>query len=171
VTTDVTGQATVDVTARVPGPDTIQVAALGATATASLLISAANFVLTAPAPAAQVPLNTPQAVTMHWDQAGVNQVGQTINFFATRGNFAATPTCPAGVNPTISATTDANGNATVNVCSNNAGPAVISAAANVSPGPSSQVSIEFVATTPASLVLQASLTTLSVNAPGSSTHQ
>ena len=171
VTTDVTGQASVDVTARVPGTDTIQVTALGAMTTASLLISAANFILTAPAPAAQVPLNTPQAVTVHWDETGVNQAGQTINFFATRGNFAATPTCPAGTTPTISTTTDANGNATVNVCSNNAGPAVISAAANVSPGPSSQVSIEFIATTAASLVLQASLTTLSVNAPGSSTHQ
>jgi len=99
VTTDVTGQASVDVTARVPGTDTIQVTALGAMTTASLLISAANFILTAPAPAAQVPLNTPQAVTVHWDETGVNQAGQTINFFATRGNFAATPTCPAGRPP------------------------------------------------------------------------
>jgi len=77
VTTDTTGQATVNVTTRVPGNDTIRVSALGATATATLTISAANFVFTTPASAAQVPLNTPQAITVHWDQASVNQVGQS----------------------------------------------------------------------------------------------
>jgi hypothetical protein len=171
VKTDVTGQANVDVTARVPGDDTIQVSALGATVTATLTVSAANFVITIPAPAAQVSLNTPQAVTIHWDQAGVNQIGQTINFFATRGSFTTTLACPPVAVPTISVQTDTQGNATVNICADNAGPAVISAAANMSSGPSSQVSIEFIATTVASLVLQAASTTLGVNAPGNSTQQ
>ena len=87
VTTDFTGQTTVDVTGLVPGTDTIQVSGLGATATTTLLISAANFLLTAPAPATQVPLNTPQAVTVHWDEAGVPQVGQLINFLRREGTL------------------------------------------------------------------------------------
>ena len=101
----------------------------------------------------------------------MNQIGQTINFFATRGSFTTTLTCPTVAVPTISVQTDTQGNATVNICADNAGPAVISAAANMSSGPSSQVTIEFIATTVASLILQAASTTLGVNAPGNSTQQ
>ena len=164
VMTDVSGQATVDVTASFSGTDIIQVTASGvAPTTTTLLISADNFVIRLPAPDAQVPLNAPQAVTMHWDQAGVNQVGQTINFFATRGNFTTTLTCPTTTVAIISAITNASGDATVNICSDNAGPSVISAAANVSSGPSSQVEIEFVATIPALLILHATVTSLAPN--------
>jgi len=178
VTTDFTGQTTVDVTGLIPGNDTLQVSGLGTTATTILLVSAANFLLTAPAPATQVPLNTPQPVAVHWDQAGVPQVGQLINFFATRGNFLATPTAPCPPSPvqtqtpTISVLTDTQGNATVGICADNSGPAILSAAANVSSGPSSQVGIEFVATTVAPpLILQASPTTLGVNVSGGTTQQ
>ncbi len=153
-----------------PKNQTITVTALGAMATETLSVSLGNFAITTPAPPTEVPLNTPQTVTVHWDKAGVNQVGQMINFFATRGDFAATPVCPATLT-TISTTTDGKGNATVYICADNAGPAVISAAANVSHGPSSQVEIEFVATTVNSLVLQATPTTLSVNPPGSTAQQ
>jgi hypothetical protein len=59
--------------------------------------------------------------------------------------------------------TNANGDATVNICSDNAGPSVISAVANVSSGPSSQVGIEFVATSPVLLILQATVTSLAPN--------
>src|SRR5205823_2958060 len=102
----------------------------GATATATLSISADNFVLTAPASAAQVNLNTPQTVTVHWDQAGTPQVNQTINFFATRGDYAANA-CINSVGPTTCAITNNNGDATVTISADNAGPEVISAAANV----------------------------------------
>ncbi len=159
VTTDATGQSIVDVTARVPGNDTIQVSVLGATATVMLTVNAANFAFTAPAASAQVLLNASQPVTVHWDEAGVNQVGRTINFFATRGTLSP-PSAPP---------TDANGNTTVTISSPQAGPAVINA--NVTGGPSSQVSIEFFATTPSALVLHAVPTTLGVNAPGSTTQQ
>ena len=50
VTTDANGQATVDVTGNIAGTDSISVAAIGATATATLSISADNFVLTLPTP-------------------------------------------------------------------------------------------------------------------------
>jgi adhesin/invasin len=107
----------------------------------------------------EVPLNTPQSVKIHWDEAGVPQVGKTINFFATRGNFAATPTCPM----ITVCTTDANGDAIASISANNAGPAVISSVAAGASGPTSQISIEFISTMPTSLILQATLTSLAVN--------
>jgi len=158
VTTDSTGQAAVTVTATVPGTDTIQALALGATGTATLSISSANFAFTAPLPDAEVPLNTPQPVTVHWEESGLPVPnGRTVNFFTTRGTLS-----------TPSAMT-VNGNATVTISSNQAGSAVINA--NVTGGPSTQVKIEFFATTPSSLVLQAFPTTLGVNASGSTAQQ
>lgn len=160
VTTDSNGQATFQVTAAVAGTDTISATALGVTGTLSLAVSSANFVFTTPGAGAEVNLGAVQAVTVHWDEAGVNQVGQTINFFATRGTLSA-----------ASAVTDANGNASITITSNNAGPAVITAAATTAGGPSSQIEIEFIATTPSSLILQASPTTVGINAEGTSDQQ
>jgi hypothetical protein len=175
-TDTLTGRTTVDVTARVAGTDTIKVTALGATASAALTVSGDNFLLSAPAPGVQVPLNTAQVVTAHWDQAGTPQVDKPISFFATRGNFVPSgQPCPATPvrtpTPFIVASTSKDGNATVNICAESAGPAVISATANVSSGPSSQVGITFIATTVASVIVQASPTTLSVNVSGSTTQQ
>ena len=159
VTTDSTGQATVTVTATVPGTDTVQALALGATGTATLSVSSANFAFTAPLPDAEVPLNTPQPVTVHWEESGLPVPnGRTVNFFTTRGTLSAP-----------SAMTVNGDTALVTISSNQAGSAVINA--NVAGGPSSQVRIEFFATTPNSLVLQAFPTTLGVNASGSTAQQ
>ncbi len=171
-----TGRTTVNVTAQVAGMDSITVSALGATSTAALTVSGDNFLINAPTANAQVPLNTPQVVTVHWDQSGTPQTEKPINFFTTRGNFiAAGQSCPAVPilipTPFIVASTDKNGEVSVNVCAESAGPAVISATANVLSGPSSQVGISFVATTVASVVVQASPTTLAVNLAGSTTQQ
>ncbi|GIX47661.1 MAG: hypothetical protein KatS3mg131_1872 [Candidatus Tectimicrobiota bacterium] len=159
VTTDFNGAATVTVTATVADTDTIQASALGATATFILTVSPDNFVFTAPAAGAEIPLNTPQTLIVHWEKDGIPQEGQTINFAATRGVLSAT-----------SAVTDANGDAQVTIQANNAGPAVITATA-ASGGPSSQLTVEFIATQPASLILQASPTTLGVNPEGSTDQQ
>jgi hypothetical protein len=156
VDTDFNGQATVEVTAAVGGVDTIEATALGAIGTITLTVSSANFVFTAPDAGSRVNLGANQVVTVHWDEAGVNQVGQTINFLATRGTL----------NP-VSDVTDNNGDAQVMISSTNAGPAIITASTTVADGPSTQIEISFVATTPASLLLQASPTTLGVNQPGS----
>lgn len=163
LTTDAAGQARVDVTARVPGTDTLAVSGPGVMTTVTLSISADEFEITVPDSAMEVPLHTAQAVTAHWERGGAPQVGQMITFFATRGNFTTTGTCPTATVPTITAMTDNNGDATVNICSDNAGPAVITALADVTTGPSSQVGIEFVATTPALLLLQATATSLAPN--------
>lgn len=165
VTTDSNGQATVDVTADSPSNDTVTAAALGTSGVITLVVSSADFSFIAPAPDApanqrEVPLETLQMVTIRWLEAGVPQVGETINFFATRGNLTA-----------ASEVTDANGEASVQISSTTAGPAVITAAAATANGPSSQVAIEFVATTANSLILQASPTTLSINPTGSNQQQ
>jgi hypothetical protein len=175
VTTDFTGQTSVDVTGSVPGDDTIRVSALGTDATARLSISGDSFQLTAPTPATQVPLNTLQPVTVHWEKVGVPQVNKPINFFATRGNFVTTQPCPPSPvqvpTPFIIVPTDSQGNATVNLCADSAGPAIISATADVSSGPSSQVSIGFFTNAIDSVIVQASPTTLGVNVSGGTTQQ
>jgi hypothetical protein len=154
LTTGPTGQANIEVTAAIAGSDTIHVMALGASGTFTLTVSADRFRFTTPKAATDVNLGADQTIRVHWDKAGVDQVGKKINFSATRGRLSAR-----------SAVTDANGNAEVTISASNAGPAVITAAAV--DGPSSQVEILFVATDPTSLILQASPTTLGVNAPGS----
>jgi hypothetical protein len=166
VTTGFNGQAEGQVTATVPGDDTIQATVLGATGTLALTVSSANFVFTAPAPlpapTPEVNLGAVQAIVVHWDEAGVNQVGATIHFFATRGTLTD-PNDPANTGSTIAVDTDASGDATVNIASTNAGPASITAAAGTPGGPSSQIDIEFVAVEAASLILQASPAALGVN--------
>jgi len=163
-TTDANGQATVVITGNVAGTDdTITVNALGATGTHTLSVSAATFALTTepPPPVTDMPLNTPQGIKIHWDEAGVPQVGRSITFFATRGNFAATLSCPSPT-PAV-CMTDANGDAIASISSNSAGPTVISAVAAGASGPTTQLSIDFIATMPTSLILQATLTSLAID--------
>jgi hypothetical protein len=166
--TDSTGQATVTVTATVPGTDTIQASALGATGTVTLSISSSNFAFTAPLPDAEVPLNTPRCVTVHWEESGLPVPdGRIVNFFTTRGTLSA-PSVMTGQD-NCPDKDNGPGDATVTISSNQAGTAIINA--SVTGGPSSQVRIEFFATSPDSLVLQAFPTTLGVNATGSTAQQ
>lgn len=142
--TDPTGNVTVTVTATVPGNDTLTVNALGQTATAPIAVSGDSFAFTSPAAGTEVPLApASQAVTVRWTKNGVPQAGQSISFSTTRGTLSAS-----------SALTNGSGDATVTVSAGTAGPAVITA---TNPeGTSTSRNIEFIATTPASLSLQAS---------------
>ena len=119
-------------TAAVPGDDTIQATVLGATH-ADLDGQLGQFRLhnarTASAPTPEVNLGAVQAIVVHWDEAGVNQGGQPINFFATRG-ILTDPNDATNTGSAIAVDTDASGNATVNIASTNAGPASITAAAD-----------------------------------------
>ncbi len=162
--TDFDGRTTVTVTATEAGADVITAMGAGVTSSFNLTVSSANFVFTSPAPDTEVPLVTSQAVIVHWDEAGVNQVNQSITFFVTRGQFS-------NGESTITVLTDGNGDATVNVSSDNAGPAIITAAADQVGGPSAQLSIEFIATIPRFLIAQASPATIGVNAEGETDQQ
>src|SRR6056297_3321386 len=141
--TDNLGQAQVQVTASAAGADTLSASALGITDEVTLTVSDDSFVITAPASGTQVPLNTPVTVTVNWTVGGTAQAGENVTFSTTRGTLSA-----------ASATTDANGDASVDLQASNAGPAVITA---TNPdGTATTVQIQFVATTAASIEVQAS---------------
>ncbi|HZX22802.1 MAG TPA: Ig-like domain-containing protein [Woeseiaceae bacterium] len=141
--TDNLGQAQVQVTASAAGADTLSASALGITDEVTLTVSDDSFVITAPASGTQVPLNTPVTVTVNWTVGGTAQAGENVTFSTTRGTLSA-----------ASATTDANGDASVDLQASNAGPAVITA---TNPdGTETTVQIQFVATTADSIEVQAS---------------
>ena len=169
--TDSAGQVTVQVTANVSG--SIVASALGATGSKTLTVATDNFVFTTPdqnAAPIDVCLNSinctspkvtpPQNLTVRLTTGNpaVGVAGKTVTFDTTRGTLAA-----------LSAVTDANGNATVSISSTNAGPAVITAKTTdtASQAIQTQVSLNFVATTPTQMTLQASPGTISVNVPPS----
>jgi hypothetical protein len=136
------GEATVQLTATVSGVDALAATALGLTATQDITISNDSFAFLAPAAGAEVDLGVDETVTVEWLINGAPQAG-TVNFSSTRGTLSSS-----------SAVLDANGRASVTINSSNSGPAVITA--SVAGGPSTQRSIEFVATTAAKIDLQAS---------------
>ncbi len=147
LTTDLGGQAQFTLTATASGPDQVSATALGLTAQKNVTVSSDSFAITAPAAGTQINLNTPVQVNLTWTVGGAPQVGQLINFSATRGTLSAG-----------SAVTNASGVASVSIQSSNAGPAVITA--TNAGGTSTQVQVQFIATTPATIDVQANPFTL-----------
>lgn len=142
LTTDASGQAQFQLTAAVAGDDDLTASALGIQATRTLSVSDDSFAITTPAGGAQIELSTPTTVTVNWEVGGTPQAGETISFSSTRGTLSS---------PT--ATTDASGNASVTISSTNAGGSTIEA---TNPdGTSTQVTVQFVATQPATIDVQA----------------
>jgi hypothetical protein len=147
VTTNSTGEATFSLTATNAGSDTITAAADGIQATQSVAVSSQQFSFTSPAEGSEINIGSSKTVSVTWVNSGTPVNAQPVTFATTRGTFASTGTSTATVN------TDSSGTATVTLSSTNAGPATISAtASNVS----TQVNVDFIATTPASVNVQAS---------------
>ena len=172
--TDPAGQAKVKVTANVSG--NIVATALGATGTHPLNVAVDRFVFTEPdqtAAPVDVCLGPPTAnctpprktppqtltVRLTTGNPATGVAGKTVTFETTRGTLSAPP----------SDVTDATGAASVTITSNNAGPAVITAKTTDTSGNpiQTQVQINFVATTPTQMTLQANPATISVNVPPS----
>jgi Bacterial Ig-like domain (group 1) len=150
LTTDVQGRGAFTLNATNGGADTLTATALGISATQTVDVSSDSFAFTTPAANTEVTLGSNVVVTAQWQQSGVGVANQAIQFATTRGTLSA-----------ASANTDGTGSASVTVTANNAGPAVLTA---VNPsGTSIQLSIEFVATTPATLELQAEPYTVPTN--------
>jgi hypothetical protein len=147
ITTNASGENTFTLTAVNGGTDTLTAGALGLQSTQSVAVSTQNFAFTSPA-AANAPVNigTTSTVTVVWTAAGVPQTGQTVTFSATRGTLSAT-----------TATINASGAASVTISSTTAGPSVISA---TGAGVTAEASIEFIATTPTAVAVQASPATI-----------
>jgi hypothetical protein len=132
------------------GSDTLTATALGISVTQVVAISADSFTFTAPAANTEVALGSNAVVTVRWLQGGAAVANQAINFSTTRGTLSA-----------ASANTDGTGTASITVTANNAGPAVLTA--TNSAGTSIQRTIEFIATTPTTLDLQANPFTVATN--------
>jgi hypothetical protein len=132
--TDPSGRMNFTVSAVNGGTDTLTATALGESQTLSVAISTQSFNITAPADGTKISLGVSTPVTVTWLNNGAAVVGQTVTFAATRGTLTST-----------TATTDASGHATVSISSLGAGPSVINASGT---GVSTQLSVDFVATTP-----------------------
>jgi hypothetical protein len=153
LTTGVDGDAQFALTTNQLGNDTLTVTGLGLTTMQAVSVSGDSFTITLPVANDELTLSPVpnHQVTANWSINGAAQVGQQINFTSTRG------TLDFGF-----AMTDGSGNATVMIGSNNAGPAQITAEID-SNGTTTGVTVEFIATTPNSLTIQASPTTVAVN--------
>ncbi len=166
LTTSSIGQATVNVTAVNAGADVITVTSQGATATHNLAISGDQFQMVTPAANADISLGTCQSIQVSWQQNGSPVSGGAVSFSATRGNLYSNAGCTVAA---TSASTNGSGVATLYVSSTNAGPSTLTAF--VSGGPTTSRAVNFVATTPASIALQASPTSIGPNDGSQTTQQ
>ena len=141
--TDSAGAISVGYTADNAGADNLTASALGESVARPITISDDAFTIAIAGDITEIPLNTPTDVTVTWISGAAPVVGSTVAFATTRG--VLTPTSDA---------TDGAGEATVSVQSATAGPVTISATGQPS-GPTTSVTVEFVATMPASLDIQA----------------
>lgn len=164
--TDASGQVNFQLTATQAGTDTVTVFGLGQTGNASVSVSGDSFAIITPAPPApgnpdpMINLNTPQTVTARFRVGGAGVAGRNVQFFITRGAFVG------GVS---TATTDASGDATVSIQSDNSGPVLITALLMPDANPltpdnlQASLSALFVATTAAALDLQAEPFSVRIN--------
>ncbi len=143
VVTDSTGEATVTLTGTAFGADTLTATALGELASVNLNVSQDAFTFVAPASGTEIPLGVNTNVTVEWLVNGVPQTGETVNLFTTRGALSAN-----------SVALNANGRGTVQISSASSGQALLTAVN--SGGTQISRAVEFIATVPASLDLQAS---------------
>jgi len=148
LTTGPSGSTQVTLSGTAVGADTITVTALGATAYFSVEVSPDQFSLSLPGTDMAIGQN--HTITVTWSQEGIPvDDGLTVNFSATRGTLSS------------STATTSGGQATVNINSSNAGPVEVTA--SVVGGPSASIPADFVATTPASITLQAEVATIGPN--------
>jgi hypothetical protein len=145
-------------TANSAGTDTITVSGLGATAVATVGVSAIDFIVLSPGAGTSILVNTPQTVTVQYRDIPGPISGATVQFSTTRGSLSAQ-----------AATTNGAGQASVTVISTSAGPANL-VASIVGVG---QVTLplNFIATNPAALILQANPGALLPNLNGGSSNQ
>lgn len=162
-TTDAAGQASVTYGATRPGADTVTVAGVGASLTVGITVTGTEEDLSflTPSASTKVVVNTPQTLTVRYRKAGVPQANVPINLAATIGNLSA-----------ATVTTNASGEATVSVQSGFAGSSMLSATlANSATPVQATLPLSFIATTPATLLLQVTPTALAPNQIGQTAQQ
>jgi Bacterial Ig-like domain (group 1) len=168
ITTGSNGQVSFTMTAAAGTAETLTVSALSTsvgaakvTATQQVSVSTDSFAFSSPAANTTVTLGNSQAITVQWLNGGAPVAdGTTVNFSTTRGLFAG--------NLVSTTATTSGGLATVDISSTSAGPASITAGGTdpaTMAAVSAQLPVTFVASTPASISVQASPATISTSAP------
>lgn len=153
LTTGATGSATFLYTPNKSGSDTLTVSGLGSSASAAIVVSAIDLVALSPASNTSIATGASQTISVRYRLSGAGVAGQTVSFSTTRGTFTSG-----------TATTDVNGEASASLVSSTAGPAVI--VAQISGVGSVNLPVQFVATTPTSIVVQANPGSVLPNASG-----
>ena len=148
-TTNANGQISVQVDSSL-GSDVITATALSGTATATFSLTVASDILEflSPGANAEVAVGGISNIAVRWESDGAPVAGEDLRFSLTAGQILG--------NPVV--TTDAAGEASVQIVSNSAGPATVTVAAVQSGNIETQRQFEFVATTPSALNLSASAT-------------
>jgi len=152
VNTGANGQATVSYTASASGENTITASALNAETSFTVQVQQDEFNFVN-LPTEEVPLGQTHTITVQWRQNNTPVVGQEVTFSASRGVIDG--------NATVQ--TDAEGQASIDISANNAGISSITATASDGSGNvlvSALTQIEFIATTPATIIADATLDNL-----------
>lgn len=142
LTTSPSGDAEFTYTANIAGTDTLTVSGLGTSAKVTVAISDSDFIALSPGAGTQVVVNTSRTISVRYRLGGSGQLGETVQFSTTRGLLSA----PI-------ATTNADGVASTTISSSSSGPATV--VAQIAGVGQVTLPLQFIATTPASLVLQA----------------
>lgn len=146
VTTNTSGQASVQYSGSVSGTDTVTATALNAEGSFDIVIQEDDFSFTA-LPAREVTLNEQVTLTLTWLKDSEAFAGGTVSFTTSRGNIIASDSI-----------TDANGQVTVTLGSDNAGFASLSATGVDDDGNqvSASTEVEFIAAEANSIIVDAS---------------
>ena len=174
LTTDSQGSASVNYTATNAGTDRLTFASAGTTAVAKFTISGENFKFIDPQAATQVVVGESQVVTVQYVRNGVAKSGVTINFTTTAGVLKNVDQSSL----TVPILTGIDGKASVRISSLSAVAATVQASFSFRPtvsdpviSGSANLPLQFIATTPAVLVLQTSPSAIGPNAAGSTAQQ
>ncbi len=145
-TTDETGQLTINYTALNAGQDVIRASALNAMGSTNVSVQQDQFSFTS-VPSDDIELNTDAAMVVTWLRGGVPFANGNITLTTTRGTLSQT-----------NVTTDASGQVSVNIQSNNAGRATVLAQGEDAMGDlvNARADIEFVATQVDNILIEAS---------------
>jgi hypothetical protein len=140
------GEVDFTVTVANTGSDTLTASALGTTAVKTISVNDDAFTFISPAADSEIEITGPaQQVQVRWQTGGANVAdGSQVTFSSTRGSFGGQPTVTVGT---------VNGVATTTINATNAGFGDITA--TTSGGQSTSLHVEFVATEPDSIEVQA----------------
>lgn len=155
VTTDSTGVASFQYTPSVSGSDVITAVALGDTKAVTIAASGINFRFTSPAAGASVSLGACQTVKV----TGSGFPFGNVYFGSSRGKVYGDSGCATELSDPVPVS---GGQATAYVKSTSAGAATLTATADDTNQTVAKLGLKFVATTPASVSVQGSPTTVRV---------